>query len=222
MAALKAEVLAELDGLIAEGTRLDATFVLDGYHYWSQEPEASFHRLYVQARAAVARLSGTNSEFYRALPTELPGQVTVKDAGASFVAKITGSLEALRDTVDRGLLATLESRLRANVYDDFLVQARDLLAAGYHVAAMSLIGGVLEDHLSKLCRKANLTWAGHGSISKYNDLLKDNLYPQTTWRRIQAIGDVRNEADHGNGANVKRNDVDDAWTYVQRLLSDYP
>lgn len=222
VSAIKAEVLAELESLIAEGHRLEGTFNLDGYGYWSKEPEASFHSLNAKARASIARITGTESEFYRALPKQLPAQVTVKNAGGSFVAQITGALEALRHSVDHGLLVTLESRLRANVYDDFLVQAQDVLAAGYHVAAMALVGGVLEDHLMKLCRNGSLTWLGHGSISKYNDLLKDKVYPQTVWRRIQGIGDVRNDADHGNGASVKKDDVEDALKYVQRFLADYP
>ena len=222
MSALKNEVLVELDSLIAEGHLLDASYAPNGAHYMSREPEAAFHTLNAKARAAIARIAGTGSEFYRALPKQLPAQVTFKDFGDSFVAQITGALDALRHSVANGFLVSLESRLRANVYDDFLVQSKDLLNAGYHVAAMALVGGVLEDHLMKLCGARGLTWPGHGSISQYNDWLKDNVYPQTVWRRIQAIGDVRNEADHGNGARLKREDVEDALKYVQRFLADYP
>lgn len=221
MSVLKDEILAELDSLITEGHRLDASFALSGAHYWSKEPEAAFHSLNAKARAAIARIAGTGSEFYRALPKQLPTQVTFKNSGDSFVAQITGALDALRHSVAHGLLVTLESRLRANVYDDFLVQAKDLLDAGYHVAAMALVGGVLEDHLLKLCQARGVTLSGHGSISKYNEQLKDNAYAQNVWRRIQAIGDVRNDADHGKGANVKRDDVEDALNYVQRFLADY-
>lgn len=164
MSALKNDVLTELDLLIVEGHRLDGTYALSGAHYMSREPEASFHTLNAKARAAIARIAGTGSEFYRALPRQLPAQVSFKDFGGSFVAQITGALEALRHSVAQGLLVTLESRLRANVYDDFLVQAKDLLDAGYHVAAMALVGGVLEDHLMKLCGARSLTWSGHGTI----------------------------------------------------------
>ena len=87
---------------------------------------------------------------------------------------------------------------------------------------MVLIGGVLEDHLCKLCTNRRLTWSGSGSLAKYNDLLRDKAYAQPVWRRIQAISDVRNEAAHGNGTAVKRSDVEDALTYVGRLLTDYP
>jgi hypothetical protein len=70
-----------------------------------------------------------------------------------------------------------------------LVQAKELLTANYHVPAMVLIGGVLEEHLSKLCVARNLTWSGSGSLAKYNDILRDKLYDKVVWRRIQAIVD---------------------------------
>jgi hypothetical protein len=219
----KAEVLTELDGLIAEGERIDGTYSVDEMgQYWSSLPEVDFHTLSTQARAAIVRVAGRDSEYYRSLPERLPNQVTFKNSGGSFVAAITGSLRALRRSVDAGLLISLESRLRANVYDDFLSQSGDLLAAGYHVASMVLIGGVLEDHLRKLCDTRTLNWTGSGSISKYNDLLRDNVYPQSVWRRIQTIADLRNDAAHGKGAALKVDDVEDAHRFVGRLLADYP
>ena len=36
--------------------------------------------------------------------------------------------------------------------------------------------------------------------------------------RIQSIGDVRNEASHGNGANVSPDDVTDALGFTHRCL----
>lgn len=85
---------------------------------------------------------------------------------------------------------------------------------------MVLIGGVLEDHLRKLCEARGLPWQGNGTIGKYNDLLRDRLYPQPVWRRIQAIADLRNSAAHGRGSAVKHEDVEDAQRYVQRFLAE--
>lgn len=67
---------------------------------------------------------------------------------------------------------------------------------------MVLVGGVLEDHLQKLCVKNGLTWKGKGSISTYNDLLHGSEYDKPIWRRIQSIGDIRNDAAHGQGAKA--------------------
>jgi hypothetical protein len=222
--ALKDDLLAELDNLINEGQRLDASYRLDGVgNYWSELPEADFHAFYTSSRSSIARIAGKHSEFYATLPQELPRQVTCTIGGGSFVAVLTGALRALRASVEAGLLVSLENRLRANVYDDFLVQAEALLERGYHVVAIVLIGGVLEDHLRKLCDARSLTWKGDGSLSKYNDALyAADLYAKTVLSRVQAIAHVRNEAAHGNGAAVKREDVDDALAYVRHFVTDYP
>lgn len=220
---LKREILTQLDELIAEGQRLDASFRMsDRGTGESDVAEVEFQSFVTASRAAVERIAGKSSEFYAAIPKEIPDRIAVLGYGGSVIPPITGALIALRQAVDAGLLVGLEDRLRANVYDDFLVQATELLSAGYHVPAIVLIGGVLEDHLRKLCQARFLSWKGAGSLSKFNDLLKDTLYPQTVWRRIQAISDVRNDAAHGKGASVKRDDVDDAHSYVQRFLADYP
>lgn len=220
----KKDVLQQLDRLIAEGQRLDGSYQLDGMgHYHSKLPPADFHAFSTSARSAIARITGTQSEFYAVLPDTLPAQVTFTHAGASFVAVFTGALRAVRDAVDADLLVSLENRLRANVYDDLLDQADALLKAGYHVAAMVLIGGVLEDHLRKLCDARSLTWPGAGSLSKYNDVLyKANLYAKPVLSRIQGIAHLRNDAAHGKGAAVNVDDVEDALRQMRRLLTDYP
>lgn len=220
--ALKSDILRELDGLIVDGQRLDSSYrMVSMGSRESDIPEVEFQAFATGSRVAIERIAGRTSDFYCAIPKEIPDRIAVLGYGGSVVPVITGALIALRKAINAGSLVRLEDRLRANVYDDFLVQAGELLTAGYHVAAMVLIGGVLEDHLRKLCQVRNLIWKGDGSVSKYNDLLKDTLYPQTAWRRIQAIADVRNAAAHGHGLSVKRDDVDDAHGYVQRLLADY-
>src|SRR5690606_32978125 len=107
------------------------------------------------------------------------------------------------------------------IHDDLLAQADDLNKAGYHAAAVVLAGGVLENHLRSLCESRNLQWKGTGSISKYNDQLRDEVYPQSTWRRIQSIADLRNDAAHGNGAAIRANDVAEAIPFILRVVDDY-
>ena len=88
---------------------------------------------------------------------------------------------------------------------------------------MVLIGGVIEDHLQKLVQIQELILPKKGSISKYNDLLRNNnIYNQSMWRRIQSISDLRNEAAHGKGSNIKADDSKDAHTFVQRFIADHP
>ena len=84
-----------------------------------------------------------------------------------------------------------------------MTQARELLTASYHVPAIVLIGGVLEEHVRTLCVNRSLKWKGDGCISKYNDLLLESLYDKSIWRRIQSVADSRNLAAHGQGDTVR-------------------
>jgi len=221
---LKTDILNQLDILITEGARIESSFIMgERGTYSSGIPESELRAFVIAALAAITRISGRESEYYTNIPKLKDNQqISLPGFNPTLIPAIQGSLVALKSAVNTGWLDSLESQLRANVHDDFLQQAQDLLSAGYHVAAMVLIGGVLEDHLRKLCTNLSLTWSGNGSLSKYNDLLRDNAYAQPVWRRIQAISDVRNEAAHGNGTAVKRSDVEDALMYIGRLLADYP
>ena len=219
---MKTVVLSHLDTLIETGQRLINSFQLGNYLYKSSVPEAELRAFVVSALAAIERIAGKNSQYYENIPQEtvLSSLAVVSDV--SFIPTVTGVLIALRDAVEQGLLQSLESRLRANIHDDFLEQASELLDAGYHVAALVLTGGVLENHLQKMIQAGGLVLPKKGSLSKYNDLLRDNAYDQPKWRRIQSISDLRNEAAHGKGSNIKADDSKDAHTFVQRFIADHP
>ena len=226
----KQEVLKQLDSLIETGKRLEQTYKKEVYQFRSSASEADLRAFVTSAIAAVERVSGKDSQYFRAIPHDhLSGTLAVDSQSGSlagpslyYIPSVSGALIALRDAVDQGLLESLESRLRANIHDDFLMQALELLDAGYHVAAMVLTGGVLEDHLKKIVLALVLTMPTKGSISKYNDLLKDNPYNQSVWRRIQSIGDLRNDAAHGEGSTIDPEDVKDAHRFVQRFITDHP
>ena len=223
----KTEVLAQLNALVDTGNVLSESFNrvpnTSIISYQSSESETSHRAFYTSAVSAIARISGEDSEYYHAVP-ELPAERSLVRPGSypSFIPAVTGALIALRDSVKSGYLESIESRLTANVHDDLLEQARTLLTANYHVAAIVIAGGVLENHLRKLATDRGLSWSGSGSISKYNDLLKENAYPQPIWRRIQSVADVRNDAAHGNANAVVRDDVADAIGFILRVITDHP
>ena len=219
---MKKEVLTQLDALIETGQRYSKSFQLQVYTYESSVSEAELRAFVVSALAAIERVAGKNSQYYENIPQESVLSPLAVVSNMSFIPTVTGVLIALRDAVEQGLLQSLEARLRANIHDDFLEQASELLDANYHVAALVLTGGVLENHLQKMIQAGGLGLPKKGNISKYNDLLRDNAYDQPKWRRIQSISDLRNEAAHGKGSTIKADDAKDAHTFVQRFIADHP
>jgi len=221
----KASIVQQLDSLLTTAQKLDESFQLAGMGTYESSIGEAVHREFVtSARAAIKRIAGPESEFLASLPP-IPNddRISVPGYSPALIPAFRGSLRALREAVQADLLESLESRLRANIHDDFLQQAKSLMDAGYQVAGMVLIGGVLEDHLRKLCGNVCVNISGHGSLGKYNDgLLQAGVYDKPAWRRLQSIADIRNDAAHGNGTKVNTPDVDDAYKYVSRFLVDFP
>ncbi|AMV24125.1 hypothetical protein VT84_06990 [Gemmata sp. SH-PL17] len=222
--ALKTDVLAQLDTLIETGKHLARTFRLcEMASYESTASEEELRAFVTSALAAIERITGTESQYFKNIPAKkVAEQIALAGFDKSFVPTVTGVLTSLRSDVDRGYLTTLEARLRANVHDDFMVQAHELLKASYHVAALVIAGGVLENHLRQMATTRNLTWTGSGSIAKYNDVLRDRAYAQPIWRRIQAVGDLRNHAAHGNGTVVSAGEAEDTVKFIARFIADNP
>ena len=216
---MKKEILSQLDALIETGKRLSMSFQLDRGGAVSSVQAVGHKAFVTSALAVIESIAGKDSQYYANIPQEL--KLTFIYSKLS-ISTVTGVLLALSDAVDQGLLQSIESRLRANIHDDFLEQASELLDVGYHVAALVLTGGVLENHLQKLIQAHGLGSPKKGSISKYNDLLRDNAYNQPVWRRIQSISDLRNDAAHGKGSTIAPEDAKDAHTFVQRFIADYP
>ena len=220
---MRQQILSQLDTLIQTGQRLIDSYEIRAGTYESSLPEAELRAFVTSALAAIERVAGKDSQYCGNIPQkQVHMPLAIAGWQLSTIPTVTGVLIALREAVDQGLLQSLESRLRANIHDDFLVQASELLDAGYHIAATVLIGGVFEDHLRKMVQGCDLPLPKKGSISKYNDLLRKNTYNQSIWRRIQSIGDLRNDAAHGKGSTIDPEDVNDAHRFVQRFIADHP
>src|SRR2546425_5356298 len=131
----KAVSLAELDELIPKGVKLAETYTMSGMEVSlrSEVPEWTIRAFVTAASAAIDRLAGRESQFYRQIvidPTKLLGET------CEVVMSIVGSLQALRDAIEKDHLLTFRQLAQAEVMDDFLVQSAVLLVADYHVPAM--------------------------------------------------------------------------------------
>ncbi len=72
---------------------------------------------------------------------------------------LRGVLQGLQKDVEAGYLESLTQRIHANVFSDLLESAEHLALEdnnGYKDAAAVLAGGVLEQHIRKLCEHHNI------------------------------------------------------------------
>ncbi len=219
---LRELTLGQLDALIKLGQNTcSAPRNESGY---STASETDLWAFRTSAVAGIARVAGRDSEFYRAIPPVPPGAFLNHPSYSHLTEAVLGAVMALRAAVQSGQLETLERRVRSNTYDDFLTQAEELIKAkpSYHVAAMVLVGGVLEDHLRTTCVSKGVTWKGRDGLAAYNDALKEVAYSQPVWRRVQVVSDHRNAAAHGgdDAAALRHDDVEDDLRWVRKLLGE--
>ncbi len=81
---------------------------------------------------------------------------------------------------------------------------------------------MLEDALRKLSEAKGIFVPDKTSIDKLNtELAKVGVYDKFVLKRITAIADVRNNADHGHFDKFKKEDVEDMLKWARRFSADF-
>ena len=115
---------------------------------------------------------------------------------------LSGILSALRVDYEAGHLQAIHEIIHADVFSDFLDMALYLLKEGYKDPAAVIAGGVLEEHLRKLCLKNAVdVEVEDGKPKKADrlnaDLTKAEVYSKLDQKSVTAWLDLRNNAAHG-------------------------
>lgn len=207
--------------LIAEGETVLQAVGWDGHEYHHRHPSnADFFQFRTEAMNLIRRSCGEDSDHYRELKRLAEG----KDTGNNsyFMPSYLGVLNAAQRDFEAGLLFDLRSLIAAELLGDFVEQAEVLLQEGYHVPVASLAGAILEDTLRKLCEARAIPVPAKTKIDSLNaDLARAGVYDKLVQKRITALADIRNNADHGHFDRFTREDVDDFVKWLRRFSADY-
>jgi hypothetical protein len=132
-------------------------------------------------------------------------------------------LRALRDDFDGGYLSDIRGLVRAEVFADFMEQARHLFEEGYWKPVPVIVGSVLEDHMRKLCAKypGIVLPAKPGLNSMNAELAKVKEYGGLEQKQITFWADIRNKAAHGEWTEYKEADVEAMLRDVPRFLIEH-
>ena len=121
---------------------------------------------------------------------------------ASNITNQIGILKALKSDYEAGHLEAIHELIHADVFADFLEMADYLLEEGYKDPAAVFAGGVIEEHLRKLCQKNIIEIMKN--ISHYRkadslnaELAGANVYSKLDQKSVTAWLDLRNKAAHG-------------------------
>ena len=177
-----------------------------------------FHQWSVSALALIRMVFGEGSPHYTVLEggaaDARKGRPHPKDINTAY-----GAFRAAKEDYESGHLSRLRSLLVAEVGDDVLEQAEDLLGHGYKDPACVLARVSLELALKDLCDREHI---GHGKLDKMNaDLAKAELYNKSMQKQITAWAGKGNDAAHGDWEEYTSDDVKDMIGGVRRFIAEH-
>lgn len=128
--------------------------------------------------------------------------------------RMLGTLEAIEEAIQNGLLVTYGDIVRSETFDSLLDQADYLLSEGYYLAAGALGRAVLEEHLRSWCDVANCTPAkARPTLDAYGKALyAAKEYSKSVMKHVDSMTGFGNDAAHNN-PDLKAEDI-------ARLLRD--
>jgi hypothetical protein len=207
--------------LIDEGKKILQDAGWDGAKYQQQKiANNNYFRFRTEALNLARRSCGDNSDHYE----ELKRLAESKESSMNsyYFAHCFGVVEAAQRDFEAGVLFDIRALISAELLGDFTEQAETLLSTNYYVPAASLSGAVLEDILRKLCEKHQVPIPSSTKIDRLNaDLARANVYDKLVQKRITALADIRNNADHGHFDKFTKADVEDMVKWVRNFSADY-
>lgn len=127
------------------------------------------------------------------------------------VKSLPGILKALRIDYEAGHLQSIQELIHADMFSDFLEMAEYLLQEGFKDPSAVLIGGVLEEHIRKLCIKAGVPIEDNGKTKKADrmnsDLANSGVYSKLDQKSVTSWLDLRNKAAHGKYSEYTHDQV---------------
>jgi hypothetical protein len=195
----KTTALAHIDAVTARRKELSQNWV----------PE-NVQEITTLSCAAIRRLAPPGSAYLEQMESVLKNTLKSisrsRDEEVEF--RLQGVLSALRGDYEAGRLQSFEELIHADLFSDFLEMAEFFLQEGYKDPAAVMAGGVLEEHLRKLCGKHGVTIPAKPSLNTMNtDLAKKGAYTKNDQQQVTTWARYRNDAAHGNYSNYTNGEI---------------
>ncbi len=197
------DIVNQIDILIAEFVRAKNATRYDDLS--GGLPDNELINIHTRMRAAIERLAPRGSSY-------LKDSAEVKGFHGSKVIKYVGILQALKADYEAGYLHRVEDLIQADVYENFLEMAEELLNKKYKDPAAVVAGSTLEEHVRKLAGNAAIPLLDIKLKKRKFDelsieLVKSGIFPESQRKILVGWYSIRNEAAHGNYVNVIDTDV---------------
>lgn len=104
--------------------------------------------LITKSKAAIARIVGDKSEYYKDTDTILK-RININEGNK--LRHVIGTIIALKSDLENDYLKSISDIIQSEVFSDYLEMAEHLLNEGYKDPAAVLVGSTLEVQLRELC-----------------------------------------------------------------------
>jgi hypothetical protein len=141
-------------------------------------------------------------------------------------------LLALKNAYEDNLLISIEQRIHADVFKDFIEIADRFLEESekLKLPAAVMLGSVLESHIRKLCEKNGIKLTiTKGENEKFRhlhdmnvDLMRKGIYNSLLQGQIDIWYKIRSEAAHGNDTAYTKQQVVEMLSGIRRFINEYP
>ena len=182
-------------------------------NYFSEIPSQQVALIVTKSKAAVERITGVNSEYYKDIENSLKVRYFNY---AGYLPYIIGTVSALKSDLNNGYLKSISEIIQSEVFSDYLEMAEHLLREGYKDPSAVLIGSTLEVHLRELCTANDISLETSNNKEKLiakkadvmnADLAKLNVYSGAYQKQIIAWLGIRNSAAHGKYSEYSAEEV---------------
>jgi len=142
------------------------------------------------------------------------------------IPRLAGVTEALKTAYESGYLYEIEELIHADVFSDFIYMAEYLLKEGFKDPAAVIVGGVLEEHLRKLCLRNSITTIVDDRPKKAemmnSELATKGVFNKLDQKSVTAWLDLRNKAAHGRYTEYVDEQVQFTLSAIRDFISRFP
>jgi len=218
---------------------------IDRYNLWKDDPSsADAWEIQTLILETIWQFAPENSSFRRNAkyivertlaqynrPSSLVG-FNDRDKLYEDIDDLFGVLSALNTAYLDNLLISVQQRIHADIFEDFIEIAENFLQESEKLKcpAAVMLGSVLESHIRKLCENNGIdTKIIKGDKEKFRhlhdmnvDLVKKGVYNSLFQGQIDVWYKIRSEAAHGNDIAYSKQQVIEMLSGIRRFIIEYP
>ncbi len=171
----------------------------------------------VKVKSLLVKVCGIESEHYKEF--EKPESRTSMSGNSGRFKSQKAVFLAAKEDFEGGYLSSYKTIVQAEVFDDELEQAQELLECGYYGPAAVVAGVVLETSIRSVCHSESIDT---GKLDKMNsDLAKKGIYNKLVQKQITALAGIRNSAAHGNYDEFSTSDVEQMIVSIRNIVGNH-